>query len=226
MTTLLALLLALIIRTIALQPFSIPSGSMRPTLVVGDYLFVTKYSYGYSNHSLPFSANLFAGRILGSVPRRGDVVVFANPNDNGSDYVKRVVGLPGDHIRLRDGRLLVNGQPVRLEREGADDPAQIYRETLPDGRSYEIEKMTDQGFANNTPDYAVPPGALFTLGDNRDNSLDSRFMAGHGPGFVPIENVIGKAAFIYFSVEGDHAWWQFDKWPHDIRWSRVLSTIR
>ena len=228
-------LIAVGIRTIAFEPFNIPSGSMIPTLLVGDYLFVSKYAYGYSRYSLPFSPNFFSGRIFGRLPARGDVVVFKNMHDDYADYIKRIVGLPGDHIQVRGGTLYVNGEPavrkpigtvLAVDEGGSSLAEKEYQETLPDGPTHLIAKMSDDGPQNNTPDYVVPPGDLFAMGDNRDNSLDSRFMEGRGVGFLPIDNLVGRAEFIFFSVDGSAPWWEVWEWPFEIRWSRLLTAIR
>ncbi|HYZ64885.1 MAG TPA: signal peptidase I, partial [Acetobacteraceae bacterium] len=179
-------LIAIGIRTVAFEPFNIPSGSMIPTLLVGDYLFVSKYSYGYSRYSLPFSPDLFSGRIFGRLPERGDVAVFKTPSNNQTDYIKRIVGLPGDRIQVRGGRLVINGveAPRQLvgdyiySEDGRRTMAAEFMETLPNGRTHPILKLTEGGYANNTPEFRVPDGHVFAMGDNRDNSLDSRFMDG------------------------------------------------
>ena len=200
-----ALIIALVVRSFLFQPFNIPSGSMIPTLLVGDYLFVSKYSYGFSKHSFPFSPDLFEGRILGKEPERGDVVVFKLPRDNSTDYIKRVIGLPGDHIRMINGHLHINGQPVKKELIGKKDVAAgagyrdratLYRETLPNGVSYVSQELDVFGnmLGRNTPDFEVPAGHYFMMGDNRDNSLDSRYW-----GFVPEANIVGKAFFIWMN---------------------------
>ena len=163
-----ALIIALVIRTFLFQPFNIPSGSMIPTLLVGDYLFVSKYSYGYTHYSLPFSPPLFSGRILGGEVHRGDVVVFRLPKDDLIDYIKRVVGLPGDRIQVIDGVLNVNGQPVKREHiddyvtddDGVVQRVKQYRETLPNGVTYTTLDLTDNGFYDNTPVYTVPPAII------------------------------------------------------------------
>ena len=227
-----AALIAVGIRTVAFEPFNIPSGSMIPTLLVGDYLFVSKYSYGYSRFSLPFSPNLFTGRILGGVPERGDVAVFKFPRDTSVDYIKRIVGLPGDRIQVRGGQLYINGQLLPRTADGefiADDDGRRtlgrrYIETMPSGRQHALLKLTDEGDANNTPEYVVPADHVFAMGDNRDNSLDSRFM--NGVGYVPIENLVGRAEFIFFSMDAKAPWWQVWEWPFEIRWSRLLQGIR
>src|SRR6202049_4764699 len=173
-----ALLIALVIRTFLFQPFNIPSGSMKATLLVGDYLFVSKYSYGYSHYSLPLSPPLFSGRIFGSAPQRGDVVVFRLPKDDSTDYIKRVIGLPGDRIQMKDGVLYINDMAIKKERvedfiddeNGSDEHVRRYRETLPNGVTYEVLDLQDNGFLDNTQEYLVPPGDYFMMGDNRDNS--------------------------------------------------------
>jgi signal peptidase I len=231
-TILYAALIAVGIRTVAFEPFNIPSGSMIPTLLVGDYLFVSKFSYGYSRHSLPFSPNLFEGRIFGRMPERGDVAVFKLPRDNSTDYIKRIVGLPGDRVQVRNGVLHINGQAVRRESLGpftveGDGPritVRRYRETLPGGRTHEILEMQDDGAYDNTPEFLVPPGHVFVMGDNRDNSLDSR--ATGVVGFVPLENLLGRAEFIFFSVDETAVWWQPWTWPFAIRWDRLFMGVR
>jgi signal peptidase I len=209
-SVLLAFLIALSIRTLLFQPFDIPSGSMVPTLAVGDYIFVSKYSYGYSRFSLPFSPPLFSGRIFASEPKRGDVVVFRLPRDERTDYIKRVVGLPGDRIQMKEGQLIIND--VAVKREALPDfvgdvcgaestgKARRWRETLPDGASYETLDCVDNGFLDNTGIFTVPPGQYFMLGDNRDNSSDSRMAA---IGTIPFENLIGRAEVIFFSREAE-----------------------
>lgn len=228
-----ALIIALVIRTFLFQPFNIPSGSMKETLLVGDYLFVSKYSYGYSHYSFPFSPPLFSGRILGSAPDRGDVVVFRLPKDDSTDYIKRVIGLPGDRIRMLDGLLHINGMPVKRERisdyietEETERATRVkrWRETLPNGVTYTTLDLIDNGFYDNTQEYAVPTGHYFMMGDNRDNSTDSRVLS--QVGYVPFENLIGRAQIIFFSVgEGERAW-QVWRWPWAVRWSRLFTIVR
>jgi signal peptidase I len=207
---LLGLLLSLpiLIRTFLFQPFNLPSGSMIPTFLVGDYLFVSKYAYGYSRYTWPFSSEPFQGRIWGAEPARGDVVAFLLPKDTATVYIKRVVGLPGDRIQMIQGLLHINGVPVARERlpdfvgnepcgTGASNTRR-WRETLPNGVSHETLDCVDNGFYDNTNVFTVPAGRYFMLGDNRDNSTDSRVLSAMG--YVPLENIIGRAAMIFFSV--------------------------
>ncbi|ESW83106.1 MULTISPECIES: signal peptidase I [unclassified Mesorhizobium] len=225
-----ALLLALVIRTLLFQPFSIPSGSMRPTLLEGDYLFVTKWSYGFSRYSLPFGPNIFSGRIWGSEPKRGDVVVFKFPPDPSVDYIKRVVGLPGDKIQVKDGQLFINDVGVPRVKVGQIDnrditeengPVDVYRETLPNGVSYDTLDLTQASIGDNTKEFKVPPGHYFMMGDNRDNSSDSRFTVG----FVPDENLVGRANLIFFSIGGSASPLEIWKWPSLMRASRLFDFV-
>ena len=228
-----ALILALIVRTLLYQPFNIPSGSMIPTLLVGDYLFVSKFSYGYSRYSIPFSPPLFKGRIWASQPKRGDVVVFKLPRDNETDYIKRLIGLPGDRIQMIGGVLYINEKPVRRQRVadytfedayGTRRTIPRFRETLPNGVSYMTLDMNPNGFADNTPVFHVPPGHYFMMGDNRDNSSDSRIPSG-GVGYVPFENLVGRAEIKFFSIHESARFWQVWRWPDAVRWGRILRTI-
>jgi signal peptidase I len=199
--------LSLPMRAFLFQPFNIPSGSMMPTLLLGDYVFVSKYLYGYSRYSLPFSPRLFSGRLFASEPQRGDVVVFRLPKDDSSDYIKRVVGLPGDRIQMIRGVLNINGIPIKRERvedfayeeNGRKVTAKRWRETLPNGVTYTTLDMVDEGYYDNTQVYTVPPGHYFMMGDNLDNSTDSRVLT--QVGYVPFENLVGRAAIIYFSID-------------------------
>jgi signal peptidase I len=226
-----ALILALIIRTLFFQPFSIPSGSMRPTLLEGDYLFVTKWAYGYSKHSLPFSPNLFEGRVWGGQPERGDVVVFKYPPNPALDYIKRVIGLPGDRIQVRDGVLYINDQAVPRERVGQIDnpditeenrPVDVYRETLPNGVSYDTLDLSPNAVGDDTREFVVPAAHYFMMGDNRDNSTDSRFTVG----FVPEENLVGRANIIFFSIADGASPLEIWRWPSELRASRLLNFVR
>jgi len=226
-----AILIALLIRTFAFEPFNIPSGSMIPTLLVGDYLFVSKYAYGYSRYSLPLGLPLFSGRIFNHSPRRGDVAVFKLPRDNKTDYIKRIMGLPGDRIQVRDGIVYLNGKA--LPRRQIEDyvPASAppgtpgipqFIETLPNGRSYHVLDATEHGTLDNTGVYTVPPGHYFAMGDNRDNSLDSRVLT--EVGYIPAENLVGRAEFLFFSLRGASGW-EIWKWPFAIRYRRLFHPL-
>jgi len=229
-----ALLLALVIRTFLFQPFSIPSGSMRPTLLEGDYLFVTKWAYGYSRHSLPFSPNIFSGRIWAGTPERGEVVVFKFPPNPSLDYIKRVIGLPGDRIQMREGILYINGEAVKHEKVGTienrdvtevDRPVDVYRETLTrsDGSTVEYDTLdlSPNSIGDETREFVVPAGHYFMMGDNRDNSTDSRFSVG----FVPEENLVGRANIIFFSIAGGASPLEIWKWPSEMRASRLFNFV-
>ncbi|KAA2235286.1 signal peptidase I [Salinarimonas soli] len=228
-----ALLIALVVRTILFQPFNIPSGSLIPTLLIGDYLFVSKYSYGYSRHSIPFSPPVITGRIWGTPPKRGDIAVFKLPKDNTTDYIKRVIGLPGDRIQVVEGRLQINGQTLKRERIAdyrTEDPfgrvveVPRYRETNPEGVTYTtIERDGDKGFWDNTPVYVVPANHYFMMGDNRDNSTDSRDEA--SVGYVPYENFVGRAEIIFFSIDENASAWKLWEWPWTVRWERLFRPI-
>jgi signal peptidase I len=205
---------------------------MIPTLLVGDYLFVSKYSYGYTHYSLPFSPAIFSGRVFGSEPHRGDVVVFRLPRDPSIDYIKRVIGLPGDRIQVLHSVIYINGTPVKRERvmqgcvahEDVGQPVMCYRETLPNGVSYITHGFTDNGFLDNTEVFHVPPGDYFMMGDNRDNSTDSRVLS--AVGYVPFENLIGKAQIVFFSIGDGTSAWEIWDWPWAVRWSRLFTLVR
>lgn len=222
-------LIAVGVRTVAFEAFNIPSSSMVPSLLVGDYLFVSKFSYGYSRYSLPFSMPLIPGpdRLFGSVPNRGDVVVFNNPRDGGKDYIKRVIGLPGDRIQVRAGRLYINGAMIE-RRPVSDAPARPgspteYVEVLPGGLTHRIWEFSDSGPLDNTSEFNVPEGHLFMMGDNRDNSSDSRVPS--SVGYIPLENVIGRARILFFSTDGTAGLMPWT-WLTAIRYDRLLQIIR
>lgn len=236
MTVVYAVLIAIVIRTVAFEPFNIPSGSMRPTLEVGDYLFVSKYSYGYSRFSLPLGLDLFEGRVFEQPVERGDVVVFRKPGDTSTDFIKRIVGLPGDRIRVADGVLIINDVPVPRVRvddyvetlsNGSVQRIEQWRETLPNGVSYITFDADHSSPTDNTGTYEVPPGHYFAMGDNRDNSLDSRIRPEFGGvGFVPSENLVGRAEIIFFSTDGSAGLFEPWKWFGAIRFGRLLQGIR
>ncbi len=228
-----ALILALLVRTFLFQPFSIPSGSMEDNLMIGDFLFVSKYAYGYSRYSLPFSPDIFDGdRLWASEPERGDIIVFKWPRDNATDYIKRLTGLPGDRIQMIDGVLQINGEPVEMELIEGDENANAfsrtlrYRETLPNGVSYEILDSIPNSSTDNTEVFLVPEGHYFMMGDNRDNSTDSRVPRERfGVGFVPAENLVGRAEVIFFSVDEGARAWEFWRWPWTVRGDRLFQGL-
>lgn len=241
-TVVYAVAIALVIRTFAYEPFNIPSGSMIPTLLVGDYLFVSKFSYGYSKHSFPFSLAPISGRVFARPPKRGDVAVFKLPADNKTDYIKRIVGLPGDRIRMIKGLLYVNGKRVPRKPiagfEVTTSFGQIrrvpqYVESLPGGRTHLIiEEQGDFGLLDQTQEFVVPERHFFAMGDNRDNSADSRVAKPENPGpgdhwvgFVPYENLVGRAEFLFFSTDGSARLWEVWKWPFAIRYGRLFNGI-
>ena len=253
----LVLAFALIPRAVLCQPFTIPSGSMMPTLLVGDYLVVSKFAYGWSRHSLPLSPPLAHGRIAGQTPAPGDIVVFKEPSDARTDIIKRVIGLPGDRIQMSRGRLQINGRPVGREvlppqlSEGPfGQPVSIehHRETLPNGRRFETASFGPDTVAANTGVYLVPQGCYFVMGDNRDNSADSRFDPGaapagqsscpwdtaldayfppqHGMGFVPADNLVGRAEVVLFSIEQGTSLLKPWTWAGGVRWGRSFHSLR
>ena len=225
-----ALLIALVIRTVLFQPFSIPSGSMRPTLLEGDYLFTNKFSYGYSRYSIPFAPPVFGGRIFASEPARGDIAVFKLPSNTRIDYIKRVIGLPGDRVQMVSGELVINGEKVKREKQDSitnldvtevDRPVDVYKETLPNGVTYNTLDLTQNGVGDETREFVVPAGHYFLMGDNRDNSVDSRFNVG----FVPLENFVGKANYIFFSVSDGASPLEIWRWPSVVRLGRLFTNV-
>ena len=226
-----AILIAMLIRTFLFEPFKIPSGSMYSTLYVGDFLFLFKYTYGYSKHSLPFSMPLFEGRIWADRPQRGDVVVFKFPQDNKTDYIKRVIGLPGDKIKMEHGRLYINDQLVEREqiedfvlrdKDGNVERYRQYIETLPGGVKHKILEVSDSEDFDFVPEITVPEDYYFMMGDNRDRSDDSRVNVG----FVPFENLVGKARVLFFSYDSAKGpWYKLWNLPRQIRWNRFFDKI-
>lgn len=233
-----AVAIALVLRIVIFQPFNIPSGSMKPTLEVGDFLFVSKPTYGYSRASLvyPFTRMNMHGRILSSRgPARGEVVVFKDRKDGNKDYIKRVIGLPGDEIRMIGGHLNINGEPVKKQFIGMFDTdcdhfkhtqAPRYRETLPNGVAYVVQECHgDEGNLDLVGPYRVPEGHYFMMGDNRDQSQDSRVEA--QVGYVALDDIVGRAERIFFSVDGDRAaFWQVWNWPFAIRYARIFEPVK
>ena len=242
-TILIAVVIALVFRTVAYEPFNIPSGSMKSTLLIGDYLFVSKFAYGYSRYSFDFfgwdlvppTLGGEESRLLFDSPKRGDVVVFKLPRDNKTDYIKRIVGLPGDRIQVLNGVLIINGVALKRERVGefveTDSSGNTrsiarYKETMLNGRQYETLDLNIQGNLDNTEIFVVPKGHYFAMGDNRDNSLDSRVASNHGGvGFIPAENLVGRADIIFFSTNGGAQIWEFWKWPTATRFGRIFDII-
>ncbi len=226
-----AIFIALLIRSFIFEPFNIPSGSMKPNLLVGDFIFVSKYSYGFSKHSLPFSIPLIPGKIFSNTPERGDVVVFKTPENNRTDYIKRVIGLPGDKIEIKNGIIFINGSEILRKKlndfidtdnKTSNKRVRMYNEYF-FNKEINILDITDNGIADNTQLFNVPQNHFFVMGDNRDNSQDSRFIS--TVGFIPYENLVGKAQFIFFSLENAR-FLQIWKWPNSIRYERIFQKIQ
>jgi signal peptidase I len=247
-------LAAWLFRSLVVAPFSIPSGSMLPTMAVGDYLFVAKWPYGYSRYSFPFQVPSFTGRVLGRLPSRGDIVVFKKPGEN-VDWIKRVVGLPGDTIAVDDGRLIINGRPVRRSGEGMigipvspNSPCRVapgarpdmvqadgetlcrypaFREHLPNGRNWLVIDQVDNPRGDDFGPVRVPAGHVFLMGDNRDDSLDARYAPAEGGlGFVPVEHLVGKATFAFWSTDGSASYWLPWTWFSALRAERIGKDYR
>ena len=227
-----ALVIAVIIRSLLIQPFYIPSSSMEPTLLVGDRLFVTKYSYGYSKHSFPFSPSIFNGRLFSKSPERGDVVVFKTPADNRTDYIKRLIGLPGEQVKFIDSNLYINDSEVLKSRLSTEDKifcgkktidVFTFEELLPNGKKHKTVYLKNYAFQNSDP-FIIPENHYFFLGDNRDCSKDSRFLT--SVGYVHKDNLVGKAQFIFFSSDRSIASiFAFWKWNESIRFNRFFKKI-
>lgn len=234
-TTMWAIVIAVVFRSFFFEPFHIPSGSMKSNLLIGDYLFVSKFAYGYSRFSFPFGLPLFEDRVLsgGDLPQRGDVVVFRPVNKWRIDYIKRVIGLPGDRIEMRDGILHINGEVVPqtyqdmfVDDDGIENHGKMiprFVETLPDGQEVHVLKENKLGYGNNTGVFQVPEGHYFMMGDNRDNSRDSRFYDDVGP--VPLENIVGRADLIFFSVKPEYGMLAFWHWPESLRFDRFFKIV-
>ena len=228
----LAIFIALLIRSFIAEPFNIPSGSMKPNLLVGDFIFVSKWSYGYSRHSLPFSLPILPSkRIFLKKPERGDVVVFKTPFDNRTDYIKRVIGLPGDTIQIINGEIILNKKLIYRKKEndfididksGNQQRVRMYKEYFKNKDVYILDLM-DNGIVDNTKIFQVPQEHFFVMGDNRDNSQDSRFL--NTVGYIPYKNLVGRAEFIFFSLENSR-FFQFWKWPNALRVNRLFKKIK
>jgi len=227
-----AMIIAVVFRTFFFEPFNIPSGSMYPTLMVGDYMFVNKMSYGYSRYSFIKEIPPFDGRIMGDIPERGDVAVFRNPKQKGIDFVKRIVGLPGDRIQVIAGILHINEEPVTRRRieDYVVDPETThprslkqYIETLPNGKSYKILEESDTRTNDNTQVYVIPAGHVFGMGDNRDNSHDSRYLP--SVGYIPVENLIGPASNFFYSADSRVTWYLPWTWFIGTRYDRLFSSV-
>lgn len=227
-----ALIIALVFRTFLYQPFSIPTASMQPTMMIGDYFLASKFTWGYDRHSFPFGQFIpWNGRLFGREPNRGDIAVFWNA-PTSEEYVKRVIGLPGDKIQMIGGILNINGKPVKrveigkgtdTDSRGVTVPVTLYKETLPNGVVHTIQEISDDGPLDNTGVYTVPPGHLFMMGDNRDRSQDSRVLS--AVGYVPESNLIGKGEARFFSIKGDIPPWQLWRWPSNLRPDRMFQSV-
>ena len=225
-----AIFIALIIRSFIFEPFNIPSGSMKPNLLVGDFIFVSKYSYGFSKHSLPFSLPLIPGKIFNKDPERGDVVVFKTPENNRTDYIKRVIGLPGDIIQIKNGIIFINNSEIFRKKinDFVDTDKNIFNKRVRQYKEYFFDKeidvldISDNGIADNTQLFKVPDNHFFVMGDNRDNSQDSRFV--NTVGFIPYKNLVGKAQVVFFSLENSR-FFEIWKWPKSIRFERIFKKI-
>jgi len=232
-TIIYAVVIAIIFRSLLFEPYNIPSGSMLPNLLIGDYLFVSKFSYGYSRFSFPFGVvPLPENRVFTAEPERGDVIVFKLPSNTSINYIKRVIGLPGDRLQMKDGKLFLNSHLVKQYNDGKfkivhnnqyEQFLDKYKEKLDNGRSYSILNLNDFQPLDNTKEFIVPDNHYFMMGDNRDNSLDSR---ANGGWFVPFENLVGKGNFIFFSISGDTRFWQFWRWPFNVRYNRIFKKIK
>jgi len=226
-----ALIIALVFRSFIYQPFSIPTASLQPNMMIGDYFISSKFTWGYGRYSFPFGVVPINGRIFGREPNRGDIAVFRNA-PTGEDYVKRIIGTPGDRIQMQNGRLFINGEMLEREMVGrATDtdsfgntlPVTQYMETLPSGVSYMINEISDSGSLDNTIEYVVPAGHYFMMGDNRDRSQDSRILS--AVGYVPFGNLIGKAEARFFSMAENVPPWQVWQWPAKLRLDRMFQSV-
>ena len=229
-----ALLIALVLRVLLFQPFTIPSASEEPNLYEGDYVFVTKFDYGWSKHSIPFSPPILSGRILARAPMRGDIIVFKLPRDNKTDYIKRLIGIPGDRVQMKDGLLYLNGALVPrvakgVVQETGGTPMMLnvgrFQETLPQGRTYMTNDFGPEFTADNTQEFSVPEGYYFFMGDNRDNSADSRFSPQEGVGLVPAENLVGRARMVLISWSKGASLFKPWTWVLNLQPSRFFRVL-